>query len=112
MKSCRSSGDRGSVCKLDGGENLHEGDRLCMGLGEQESMSRGEREREEHSRLREQEQLAQRSEKCLAYLENVKRSGWTDRDSKKASVKEVTFATWTFSSSSETIFVVELGGNE
>ena len=62
MKSCRSSGDRGSVCKLDGGENLHEGDRLCMGLGEQESMSRGEREREEHSRLREQEQLAQRSE--------------------------------------------------
>ena len=62
MKSCRASGDRGSVYKLDGGENLHEGGRLCMGLGEQESMSRGEGERDEYSRLREQVQLAQRSE--------------------------------------------------
>ena len=62
MKSCETSGDCGSVYKLDGGENLHGGDRLCMGLGEQESMSRGEGEREAHSRLREQVQLAQRSE--------------------------------------------------
>lgn len=32
--------------------------------------------------------------------------GWTDRDPEKASVKEVVFATWTFSSSSETILLL------
>lgn len=42
--------------------------------------------------------------KCLACLENVKMMGWRDRDCKKALVKEAGFATWTFSSSSETIF--------
>lgn len=44
------------ICKLDGGENLHEGDHLWSGLGEQESMGRGGGKWEAHSRLREQVQ--------------------------------------------------------